>query len=143
MPSISVIDDDKDLLAVTKKLLSRCGFAVSTFFNWETAREAIRKFKPQIILLDVFLSPNTDGLDVCRELKESPATKDIPVLMCSGFPKVADSAVYEYGADDFIAKPFSGRDLVKKLYSLLQRKNNDRLAARRTFWRLPSHQFLF
>jgi DNA-binding response OmpR family regulator len=124
MPHISIIDDDKELLKVIKSLLQKKGFKVSTYFNWDKAYKSIKSFRPPLILMDVFLSPNTDGLDACQKLKSSPYTKHIPVMMFSGFPKVAESAIYDYGADDFIAKPFEISDLIKKLYSLLRRRMN-------------------
>jgi len=120
MPSIFVIDDDKDLLAVVKSLLRKRGFEVSAFFDWNIASKALKLFKPQIILLDVFLH-GIDGLDICKKLRTSPFTKFIPILVYSGFPKIEQSAIYDYGADDFIAKPFEFSDLVKKLENILLR----------------------
>ena len=121
MPKIYVIDDDKDLLKVVKSLLLKKGFNVSTFMDWKIAREAIKLIEPQLILLDVFLS-GIDGLDICQRLKASPATRHIPILMFSAFPKIAEIAIAEYGADDFIAKPFEMSDLIKKVHSVLSRR---------------------
>ena len=121
MPRIYVIDDDKDLLTVVKSLLLKKGFNVSTFIDWSIAREAIKFFEPQLILLDVFLS-GIDGLDICQKLKASPATKHIPILLFSAFPKIAETAIHDYGADDFIAKPFEVNDLIKKVHSVLSKK---------------------
>jgi DNA-binding response OmpR family regulator len=122
MHRISVIDDDKDLLKIVKSSLYKKGFDVSTYFNWEVALKAFRLFRPQLILLDVFLSDTMDGLDVCQKLKSSPYTRNIPLILFSGFPKIGETAIRDYGADDFIAKPFELNDLTKKLYSLLSRK---------------------
>lgn len=121
MPRIYVIDDDKDLLTVVKSLLLKKGFDVSTFIDWRIAREAIKFLEPQLILLDVFL-PGIDGLDICRRLKASPATRHIPIVLFSAFPKIAETAIHDYGADDFIAKPFEVSDLIKKLHSVLSKK---------------------
>lgn len=121
MPKIFVIDDDKDLLKVIKSLLLKRGFDVSTFFDWEIAKNAIKRFEPQLILLDVFLS-GIDGLDVCQKLKASPYTKHIPILLFSAFPRIAESAIHDYGADDFIAKPFEVGDLIKKVHSVLSKR---------------------
>ena len=74
-----------------------------------------------MILLDVFLS-GIDGLDVCQKLKASPYTKHIPILLFSAFPRIAESAIHDYGADDFIAKPFEVGDLIKKGHSVLSMK---------------------
>jgi DNA-binding response OmpR family regulator len=121
MPRIYVIDDDMDLLKVVKSLLLRKGFDVYTFADWEIANNSMRIFEPQLILLDVFLA-GIDGLDVCKKLKASPFTKHIPILLFSAFPRIAESAIHDYGADDFIAKPFEVGDLVKKIHSVLSMK---------------------
>lgn len=121
MPRIYVIDDDKDLLKVVKSLLHKRGFDVTTFIDWEAAHKLMKQFEPQLILLDVFLS-GIDGLDVCQKLKASPYTKHIPILLFSAFPRIAETAVHEYGADDFIAKPFEVGDLVKKVHTILSKK---------------------
>jgi len=62
-----------------------------------------------------------DGLDICKRLRTSPYTKLIPILVYSGFPKIEHSAIYDYGADDFLAKPFEINDLVKKLHLILSK----------------------
>ena len=118
MPKILVIDDDKDLLEVTQSLLKKRDYEVAIYTNWEDALAKIESFKPQIILLDVFLN-GVDGLDVCKQLKSMPHTKDIPVLIFSAYPRVAESVIYEYGADDFIEKPFEVNDLIAKVHSVL------------------------
>lgn len=121
MPKIYVIDDDKDLLTVVKSLLQKKGFNVSTFIDWKIARNAIKFFEPQLILLDVFLS-GIDGLDICQKLKASSRTKHIPVILLSAFPKIAETAIHDYGADDFIAKPFEVGELIKKVHRVLSFK---------------------
>ncbi|HSQ45109.1 MAG TPA: response regulator [Ginsengibacter sp.] len=121
MPRIYVIDDDIDLLKVVKSLLLKRGFDVSIFSDWEAANCSMKIFEPQLILLDVFLA-GIDGLDVCQRLKASPYTKHIPILLFSAFPRIAESAIHDYGADDFIAKPFEVGDLIKKVHSVLSMK---------------------
>ncbi len=122
MPRIFVIDDDKDLLKVVKSLLLKKGFDVSTYSDWEIANIALGKYEPQLILLDVFLS-GIDGLDVCQRLKANPRTRHIPILIFSAYPRVAETAIYEYGADDFIAKPFELNDLIEKVHGILSHTN--------------------
>ena len=120
MPRIYVIDDDRDLLKVVKSLLFKRGFDVAIFTDWEMANIAIKQTEPQLILLDVFLT-GIDGLDVCQQLKASPFTRHIPVLLFSAFPKIAESAIHDYGADDFSAKPFEVSDLSEKVHSVLSK----------------------
>jgi CheY-like chemotaxis protein len=118
MPKILMVDDDKDLLEVTQSLLAKKGYEVATVTCWEDALQALDTFQPQVILLDVFLS-GIDGLDICKQLKSLPTTKHIPVIILSAYPGVAESVTYEYGADDFIAKPFEVSDLITKVHSVL------------------------
>jgi DNA-binding response OmpR family regulator len=110
-----------DLLKVVKSLLLKRGFDVYTFTDWEIANNSMRIFEPQLILLDVFLA-GIDGLDVCQKLKASPFTRHVPILLFSAFPRIAETAIHDYGADDFIAKPFEVGDLVKKIHSVLSMK---------------------
>ena len=121
MPRIFVIDDDKDLLTVVKSLLIKKGFDVSTFFDWNLANNALKFSEPQLILLDVFLS-GIDGLDICQKLKQSQFTRHIPILLFSAYPKIAETAIHDYGADDFIAKPFEVGDLIRKVHSVLSKR---------------------
>jgi len=121
MDKIFVIDDDKNLLQVMKSLLHLRGFNVSTFRNWEIAYKLMKLFKPQLILLDVFLK-GIDGLEVCQRLKASPFTKHIPIILCSGYPQIAERGIREYGAADFIAKPFELDDLINKMHSVLSKR---------------------
>ena len=122
MSRILIIDDDKDLLTVVQALLLKRGFEVYAFSNWESAWGGIKNCKPQLILLDVFLS-GTDGLDACKKLKSSYFTRHIPVIVLSSYPNIAETAIYEYGADEFIAKPFEVNEIVSKINNILSRKN--------------------
>ncbi|HUZ60326.1 MAG TPA: response regulator [Hanamia sp.] len=122
MPLIYVIDDDKEMLGAMKAFLQKKGFEVSIFFNWHVAISAIKLWHPQLILLDVFLSDNYDGLDLCQRIKSSPYSKSIPVIIISGFCKIAESAINQYGADDFIAKPIVFKEMMLKINSALFKK---------------------
>ena len=122
MPLIYAIDDDKDILRLIKTCLKKKHFEVSTYFNWQNAYNAIKVRRPQLILLDVFLAYDHDGLDVCQKFKASPYSRNIPVVIISAYPSIAESAVHEYGADDFIAKPFDKQEMIKKINSLLLKK---------------------
>lgn len=120
MPRIVMIDDEEDLLKVTHNFLGRKGYDVSCFTEWENAEEAISSNPPHLILLDVFLA-GVDGLEVCKRLRASPTTRHIPIIILSGYPKVGGTAIYEFGADEFISKPFEEDDLIQKIHSVLSR----------------------
>ncbi len=122
MPRLLIVDDDIDLLTVVKSLLHKRGFKVSVYSDWDSAWEAIKTFDPQLILLDVFLN-GVDGLEICKRLKSSTYTRHIPIIVFSSYPRVAETAISEFGADDFIAKPFEVNDLVKKIHKVLSKKH--------------------
>jgi DNA-binding response OmpR family regulator len=122
MSRLLVVDDDLDLLTVVKSLLRKKGFKVSTYSDWDKAWEAVKSYDPQLILLDVFLN-GVDGLEICKRLKNSTYTRHIPIIMISSFPGVANTAIYEFGADDFIAKPFEMNELVKKIHRVISKSH--------------------
>ncbi len=118
MSKILILDDDQDLLAIVKSLLRKKGFDVLTFADWQKAWDNIRNNKPHLILLDVFLK-GMDGMDVCKKLKSTSSTRNIPIIMFSSYPNIAATAIDEFGADEFIAKPFEVNDMVSKIRHVL------------------------
>jgi len=109
---ILVIDDDPGILKATGKALALLGYVPQTALRFEGV-EAVRAQDPKAILLDVFLL-GQDGLAVAKMLKETPATKVIPLIMFSAHPQV-ESRVFASGADDFLPKPFGLSDLEEML----------------------------
>lgn len=122
MPKILILDDDKDLLTVVKSLLYSKGFDVFAYSDWSRAWAAIKAYKPQLILLDVFMN-GTDGIDACKKLRASSFTRNIPIIMLSSYPGIAETAINEFGADDFIAKPFETSEIIKKIQHILTRRS--------------------
>ena len=112
MKKILVIDDDPDIRTVMSILLRKSGYQVDTASNRE---EALLKMndKPSVVLLDVLLS-GSDGRDLCKEIKSNSALGNIPVIVFSAHPGAADK-IDEYGADDFIPKPFNTDLLLEKI----------------------------
>ena len=117
MSKILVVDDDTDILSVMEILLTMKGFEVEVTTKGENTFPKIASFKPDLILLDVLIS-GYDGRTICRELKASQETSHIPVIMFSAHPGAAAS-IADYGADDFIAKPFDVAHLMKKVNAQL------------------------
>ncbi len=122
MSKILILDDDQDLLSIVEPLLRKKGFDVWTFVNWQKAWEDIKRNKPNLILLDVFLK-GMDGMDICKKLKSSTLTRNIPIIMFSSYPKIAETAIAEFGADEFIAKPFEVNEMVRKIKGVLSAKH--------------------
>lgn len=111
MKKVLVVDDDTDILELVKLALTMHGLEVSVLSRWEKIDDTIREFMPGLILLDISLG-TADGREICRNLKASEATKDIPVILFSAnieFQKGID----RYQAEGFIAKPFELKKLVE------------------------------
>lgn len=125
MKKIVVIDDNRDLLKLVQRFLQKKGFRVSVFTDVTKAISDIRIRRPQLVITDVFLK-NFDGLEFCNKLRSHPATRRIPILVFSGFSKLESTAIQEFGATDFLAKPFSLNDLLEKLYSIFSAEVIDR-----------------
>lgn len=115
-----MIDDDKDLLLVTKSFLQRKGFDIAACSTWDEASTELKRFNPQLIIIDVFLE-ELDGFQICNKLKSSPFTRHIPILILSGYPRLAETAIYEFGADDFVSKPFEINELISKIHGIISK----------------------
>lgn len=113
MQKVLVVDDDLDILAVMQLLLKMKGFEVEVTTKGEETFSKVESFKPNLILLDVLLS-GYDGRIICKQLKSQEGTKNIPVIMFSAHPSAVES-IKEYGANDFIAKPFDVNELISKV----------------------------
>lgn len=118
---ILVVEDEKNIAKLVSYNLEREGFRVSVVKDGEEALESIRGNPPQLILLDLML-PKVDGLEVCRRIRSDPRTASIPVIMLTAKTQEADRIVgLELGADDYIPKPFSPRELVARVRAVLRR----------------------
>ena len=122
MSKILVVDDDIDILSVMEILLTMKGFEVEVTAKGENTFPKIESFKPDLILLDVLISGH-DGRTICRNLKSNNETKHIPVIMFSAHPGAANT-ISEYGADDFISKPFDVTNLLQKVNQQLEITKN-------------------
>lgn len=110
---ILIIDDDPDIRMMVQNLLRKQGYEVETASHKEEAFEQIASFRPALILLDVLLS-GSDGRNICREIKSNDETSNIPVIMVSAHPSAAEK-IKEYGANDFLGKPFHSEVLLQKV----------------------------
>ncbi len=122
MSKILVVDDDTDILSVMEILLTMKGFEVEVTAKGENTFPKINTFKPDLILLDVLISGH-DGRTICKQLKSNEETRHIPVIMFSAHPGAA-ATITDYGADDFIAKPFDVNNLIQKVNTQLTFKEN-------------------
>ena len=122
---ILVVDDEKDIVDLLVYNLEKEGYAVSRAYDGQAALRKIFEGKPDLVILDLML-PGVDGLNVCKRLRAHPETMGIPVLMLSAKGAESDKIVgLELGADDYMTKPFSPRELVARVKALLRRDQGD------------------
>lgn len=127
MPNIKVlvVDDDAHIVELIKLYLEKEGFAVITAANGKIAIEKFKSENPDIIILDVMM-PETDGWDVCREIRKS---SDTPIIMLTAKGETFDKVLgLELGADDYMVKPFETKELIARVKAVLRRseaKTND------------------
>jgi two-component system phosphate regulon response regulator PhoB len=119
--TILLIDDERDLIELVRYNVEREGFDVIATHDGREGLEIARKHHPELILLDVMM-PGMDGLEVCRALRRDPATERTPVIMLTARASESDRVVgLELGADDYLTKPFSPRELVARVKAVLRR----------------------
>jgi len=118
---IVVIEDEDDILEVIAYNLKREGYEVITSTSGEDGLDKIEKASPQLVVLDLML-PEIDGLELCRKLKSDPLTRSIPVIMVTAKGEESDVVLgLGVGADDYVTKPFSPRELVARVKAVLRR----------------------
>ena len=119
--NILVVEDEVDIQEIVSYNLEKAGFTVSAAETGEEALDQIRQGCPDLVVLDLML-PGIDGLEVCRLLKQDAATRDLPILMLTARAEEVDRVVgLELGADDYVVKPFSPRELVLRIQAILRR----------------------
>ena len=120
-PKILVIEDEPDILEVITYNLEREGHKVISCRNGEQGLSQIRTDNPDLVILDLML-PGMDGVDVCQQVKSDPVTRSIPIIMVTAKSEESDVVLgLGIGADDYIAKPFSPRELVARVKVVLRR----------------------
>jgi len=118
---IVCIEDEPDILEFIEYNLNREGFKVATATDGETGLDLVRRGAPDLVLLDILL-PGLDGIEVCRRLKMDAVTREIPVIMVSAKGEESDVVLgLGVGADDYVTKPFSPRELVARIRAVLRR----------------------
>src|SRR6185503_3520327 len=119
--TILVIDDEKDLIELVRYNLEKEGYDAIAASDGQTGLDIAQRHKLDLIVLDLMM-PGMDGLEVCRRLRSDPRTGRIPLIMLTAKATEADRIVgLELGADDYITKPFSPRELVARVKAILRR----------------------
>src|SRR6185295_17704954 len=126
MERVLIVDDDPDIVRLVSYNLSHAGYEVQTATTGRKALELVQKQPPDLIVLDLML-PELDGMEVCRTLRQQTPSRRIPILMLTTRNEEIDRVVgFELGADDYVSKPFSPRELVLRVKSILRRAGTDR-----------------
>jgi two-component system phosphate regulon response regulator PhoB len=121
MKRVLLIEDDRDIVELVRYNLEREGFQVTAATDGTSGLTQVRKSPPDILLLDLML-PKLSGLEICKEIRRNQALNRLPILMLTARGEEADRVVgLEMGADDYVTKPFSPRELVARVKALLRR----------------------
>ena len=130
MPLVLLVDDERDLLSLLDFNLRAAGFETALAPTGEQAMSQLRRRLPDLVLLDLML-PDISGTEVCRQIKADARTRHVPVVMLTAKGEEVDRVVgFEIGADDYVTKPFSVRELVLRLKAVLRRAGTGRALER-------------
>ncbi len=118
---ILIIEDERDIVEVIEYNLKKAGYATSSVSNGKKAQETVLKEKPDLIILDLML-PGLTGFEVCKQLKAQRKTQRTPIIILSARSQETDKVEgLELGADDYMTKPFSPRELIARAKAVLRR----------------------
>jgi CheY-like chemotaxis protein len=128
--TILMVDDDRDLIASVQAYLGARGYRVETAYNGTEAREVLAEVRPELVILDVMMDTDTEGLNLAHELHEAPETREIPIILLSGFTKelgtktdVFEPLMYkEWPAAKFLEKPVKLTELAETVDKLIAGK---------------------
>lgn len=134
MPRILIVDDEKDIVDLISYNLEKERFSTVKAYDGETALKLVKTQKPDLIILDLML-PKMNGLDVCRAIRHNPETVGLPIIMLTAKSEEVDKIIgLEVGADDYVTKPFSIKELIARVRSILRRlKEGEKYAGKEEF----------
>jgi DNA-binding response OmpR family regulator len=119
--TILIVEDERDVVDLLALNLRKAGFSISTAMDGAAGLQKARSEKPAFIVLDLML-PKMPGLEICKILKSDPATRQIPIMMLTAKAEEIDRIVgLEFGADDYVTKPFSPREVILRIKAILRR----------------------
>jgi two-component system alkaline phosphatase synthesis response regulator PhoP len=120
--TVLVVDDEPQIVEVVQDYLKQANFRVLTARDGQTALTVARHERPDLVILDLMLPGGVDGLDVCRSLRQDATQGDVPIIMLTARDEEADRLIgLELGADDYVTKPFSPREVVARVRAVLRR----------------------
>ena len=121
MKRVLIIEDDRDIVELVRYNLASEGFEITALSDGSAGLAAVKKGAPDLVILDLML-PKLPGLEICKEIRRDPALNRLPILMLTARGEEADRVIgLEMGADDYVTKPFSPRELAARVKALLRR----------------------
>lgn len=122
---VLIVDDEPDLLELVRFHLSQAGYEVAVCRSGREGLEQVRQRPPDLLILDLML-PDLPGTEVCRQIRSDSQLADLPILMLTAKGEEVDRVVgFELGADDYVAKPFSPRELTLRVGAILRRLHRE------------------
>ncbi|MBN1955073.1 MAG: response regulator transcription factor [Anaerolineae bacterium] len=120
--TILIVEDEPHIVEVVRDYLKQAGYRVLVAGDGPAALGLVRRERPDLVVLDLMLPGGMDGLEICRRLRQDPALADTPILMLTARTEETDRIVgLELGADDYVTKPFSPREVVARVRAVLRR----------------------
>jgi two-component system alkaline phosphatase synthesis response regulator PhoP len=120
--TILIVDDEPQIVELVSDYLKQAGYRALTARDGQTALTLARHERPDLIVLDLMLPGGMDGLEVCRRLRRDPVSADVPIIMLTARTEETDRLIgLELGADDYVTKPFSPREVVARVRAVLRR----------------------
>jgi phosphate regulon transcriptional regulator PhoB len=125
MSKIMIVDDEQDIVELLSYNLEKEGFSIVKAYDGEAALGLVRSEKPDLMILDLML-PKMNGLDVCKSIRRNPETATLPIIMLTAKGDEIDKIIgLEVGADDYITKPFSIKELIARVRAVLRRMHDN------------------
>ncbi len=128
-PRVLIVEDDPALVELLKYNLETEGFETSIVEDGDEAMAAMEDEQPNLVILDWML-PNTSGIEICRQIRQNPDSKDVPVIMLTARTEEADRVRgLKTGADDYVVKPFSPKELLARISAIMRRAYPEKQAS--------------
>jgi two-component system alkaline phosphatase synthesis response regulator PhoP len=124
--TVLVVDDEPHIVEVVQDYLKQANYRVLTAQDGQTALTLARHERPDLVILDLMLPGSMDGLEVCRHIRQDRSLADVPIIMLTARSEETDRLIgLELGADDYVTKPFSPREVVARVKAVLRRARRD------------------